>query len=326
MSDFVHLHLHTEYSLLDGATRIDKLFKACKEKGMDTVAITDHGNMFGSLYFCQEAKKAGIKAIVGCEMYVCDDYTSKLGKPDYDHLILICKNKTGYKNLIKLDSIAFVDGFYYKPRIDYKTLAEYSEGLICLSACLAGRVARRLLDNDYEGAKEIALYLRSVYGEDFYLEIQDHGLEDQKRINPLLIKLSKETGIPLAATNDVHYLEREDAEMQDVVMCISMKTTYDDPTRLKMESDQSYLKSPDEMKSLFSHIPEAIENTVKIAKKVTEEVFDLKKNGDPIRDDSLIPKYTPDDGSTPKEYSRKLTEEGLKKKYKEITPEIRERV
>ncbi len=325
MPDFVHLHLHSEYSLLDGATRIDKVFKSCKEKGMKALAITDHGNMFGTLYFAEEAKKAGIKYIIGCEMYVCDDYKQKSGKQNYDHLILLCKNKVGYRNLVKLDSIAYVDGFYYKPRIDYKTLAEYSEGLICLSACLAGRVADKLTQNDYDGAKDTALMLHNIFKDDFYLEIQDHGLLDQKRINPSLIKLSKELNIPLVATNDVHYLERDDAEMQDVVMCISMKTTYDDPTRLKMESDQSYLKSPEEMSELFAHIPEAIENTVKIADKVTEEVFDLTPKGEPIRDTSLIPKYIPEDGSTPTEYLRKLAEEGLRKKYKEITPEIRER-
>ena len=325
MSDFVHLHVHTEYSLLDGATRIDKIFDSVKQKGMDTIAITDHGNMFGTLYFAEEAKKAGIKSIIGCEMYVCDDYLEKTGKQNYDHLILICKNKKGYKNLIKLDSIAYVDGFHYKPRIDYKTLKEHSEGLICLSACLAGRVAKRLVEGDYDGAKQTALYLKDVYGEDFYLEIQDHGLADQKRINPLLIKLSNETGIPLVATNDVHYLEREDAEMQDVLMCISMKTTIDDPTRLKMESDQSYLKTPDEMKSLFAHIPQAIENTVKIAEKVTEEFFDLTKKGEPIRDISLIPKYYPEDGSSPKEYLYKLASEGLKKRYPVITKEIQDR-
>ncbi len=325
MSDFVHLHLHTEYSLLDGATRIDKLFGACKEKGMDTVAITDHGNMFGTLYFAEEAKKAGIKAIIGCEMYVCDDYTVKMGTQNFDHLVLLCKNKIGYKNLIKLDSIAYVDGFHYKPRIDYKTLKEHSEGLICLSACLAGRVAKRLRMNDYEGAKDTALMLKDIYGDDFYLEIQDHGLADQKRINPYLIKLSNEISVPLVATNDVHYLGRDDAEMQDVVMCISMKTTLDDPERLKMESDQSYLKSPEEMKALFPNIPEAIENTVKIADKVTEEVFNLTKKGEPIRDVSLIPKYVPDDGSTPKEYLKRLAEDGLRKRYDEITPEIRER-
>ncbi len=325
MPDFTHLHLHTEYSLLDGATRIDKLFSACKQKGMDTVAITDHGNMFGTLYFAEEAKKAGIKAIIGCELYLCDDYTAKSGSQHNDHLILLCKNKQGYKNLIKLDSIAYVDGFYYKPRIDYKTLAEHSEGLICLSACLAGRVARKLLENDYVGAKNTAEMLRGIFKDDFYLEIQDHGLADQKRINPLLIKLSEETGIPLVATNDVHYLERDDAEMQDVVMCISMKTTIDDPTRLKMESDQSYLKSPEEMEALFSHIPQAISNTRVIADKVTEEVFNLTKKGEPIRDVSLIPKYVPDDGSTPTEYLKRLAEDGLKKRYAVITDEIRER-
>lgn len=325
MSDFVHLHLHTEYSLLDGATRIDKLFPALKKKGMDTVAITDHGNMYGTLYFAEEAKKAGIKYIIGCEMYVCDDYTEKTGRQDYDHLILLCKNKKGYKNLIKLDSIAFVDGFHYKPRIDYKTLKDHSEGLICLSACLAGRVSKRLVGNDYEGAKETALMLKEFFGEDFYIEIQDHGLADQKRINPLLIKLSKEISVPLVATNDVHYLEREDAEMQDVVMCISMKKTISDPTRLKMESDQSYLKSPEEMESLFSYIPEAVSNTKVIADKVVEEVFPLNKKGEPQRDNSLIPKYVPDDGSTSKEYLRRLAEEGLKRRYDVITPEIRDR-
>ncbi|MBE5737942.1 MAG: DNA polymerase III subunit alpha [Clostridiales bacterium] len=325
MSDFVHLHLHTEYSLLDGATRIDKLFKTCKEKGMDTVAITDHGNMYGTLYFAEEAKKAGIKYIIGCEMYLCDEYLDKSGKQSYDHLVLLCKNKKGYKNLIKLDSIAYVDGFYYKPRIDYKTLKQYSEGLVCLSGCLAGRVAKKLLENDYEGAKKVALMLKDTYQDDFYLEIQDHGIPEQKKINPLLIKLSKELDIPLVATNDVHYLEQEDAEMQDVVMCISMKKTIDDPTRLKMESDQSFLKSPEQMQSLFAHLPEAIENTRKIADKVTEEVFSLTPKGDPIRDDSLIPKYVPDDGSTSKEYLKRLAEDGLRKRYKEITPEIRER-
>ena len=325
MADFVHLHLHTEYSLLDGATRIDKLFSNCKEKGMDTIAITDHGNMYGTLYFAQEAKKAGIKSIIGCEMYVCDDYMDKTGKQSFDHLVLLCKNKQGYKNLIKLDSIAYVDGFHYKPRIDYKTLKQYSEGLVCLSACLAGRVSKRLLENDYEGAKETAIMLHDIYKDDFYLEIQDHGLAEQKKINPLLIKLSRELNIPLVATNDVHYLEQEDAEMQDVVMCISMKKTIDDPTRLKMDSDQSFLKTPEQMASLFSHIPEAIENTRKIADKVTEEVFNLTKKGDPIRDESLIPKYYPEDGSTATEYLRKLAEDGLRKRYKEITPEIRER-
>ena len=227
MPEFVHLHVHTEYSLLDGATRIDNVFKACRKKGMHAVAITDHGNMFGTLNFAEGAKKeylkalgdgqseqdAKMQAIIGCELYVADDY--KVHEKGYDHLVLLCKNKKGYKNLVKLDSIAYVDGFYSKPRIDYKLLSEHSEGLVCLSGCLAGRVSKRMLQNDYEGAREAALMLKGIFGEDFYIEIQDHGMPEQKRINPLLIKLAKETGIELVATNDVHYIEKEDCEVQD---------------------------------------------------------------------------------------------------------------
>lgn len=326
MSDFVHLHLHTEYSLLDGAARLNKVFKSAKAKGMKALAITDHGNMFGTLYFAEEAKKNGIQAIIGCEMYACDDYRNKQGRDETDHLILLCKNKKGYKNLVKLDSIAYVDGFYYRPRIDYDLLKQHSEGLVCLSACLAGRVAKRLLRNDYEGAKQTALSLKETFGEDFYLEIQDHGLEEQRLINPLLVKLSKETGIPLVATNDVHYVDREDAEIQDVVMCISMKKTFDDPNRLKMTSDQMYLKSPEEMEKLFSYIPEALSNTVKIAEKCSEEqVFDLNDKCEPIRDNSLIPGYVPDNGQTAFEFFKDLAEAGLKKRYPVITDEIRQR-
>ena len=204
MAEFVHLHVHTEYSLLDGAARIDKVFKACKKKGMHALAITDHGNMFGTLKFAETAKKmylAGLKdgeseeqakmqAIIGCELYATDDIVKQ--DRDYDHIILLCKNKKGYKNLIKLDSIAYVDGFYYKPRIDYKLLKEHSEGLVCLSACLQGRVSKRLVSGDYEGAKQAALMLYDIFKDDFYIEIQDHGIEDQKRINPFLIKLARE--------------------------------------------------------------------------------------------------------------------------------------
>ncbi len=339
MPDFVHLHVHTEYSLLDGATRIDNVFKACKKKGMHALAITDHGNMFGSLYFAECAKKAYLsalengeseeqarmQAIIGCELYVCDDYTDKQEK-GYDHLILLCKNKKGYKNLIKLDSIAYVDGFYYKPRIDYKTLKEHAEGLVCLSACLAGRIPKRLLEGDYEGAKATALELKQAFGEDFYVEIQDHGLADQKKVNPQLIKLARELDVQMVATNDVHYIERDDYEVQDVIACISTKSTIDDPTRFKMESDQAYLKTPEEMAELFSYLPEAIENTVKIAKKCSEEeIFDLNKKCEPIRDNSLIPGYVPDNGQSAYEFFKDLAEKGLKERYSVITPEIRER-
>jgi len=338
MPDFVHLHVHTEYSLLDGATRIDNVFKACHKKGMHALAITDHGNMFGSLYFAECAKKAYLKAlesgkseeeakmqaIIGCEFYVAEDYTKQ--ERDYDHLVLLCKNKKGYKNIIKLDSIAYVDGFYYKPRIDYKLLKDHSEGLVCLSGCLQGRVSKRLVRNDYEGAREAALMLKEIFGEDFYLEIQDHGIPEQKRINPLLIKLSKELDIPLVATNDVHYIEKEDNEVQDVIACISTKSTIDDPTRFKMDTDQAYLKTPEEMAELFAHIPEALENTVKIAQKCSEEeVFALNKKCEPIRDNSLIPGYIPDNGQTAYEYLKSIAEEGLKKRYPVITQEVRER-
>ncbi len=338
MPDFVHLHVHTEYSLLDGATRMDSVFKAVRKKGMHALAITDHGNMFGSLYFAEYAKKeylkglssgmseeeAKMQAIIGCEFYVADDYKSEVR--EYDHLVLLCKNKKGYKNIIKLDSIAYVDGFYYKPRIDYKLLSEHTEGLVCLSGCLAGRVAKRLLQNDYEGAKEAALMLKGMFKDDFYLEIQDHGMPEQKRINPLMIKLSKELDIPLVATNDVHYIEKEDNEVQDVIACISTKTTIDDPTRFKMDTDQAYLKTPEEMAELFAHIPEALENTVKIAQKCNEEpIFDLNDKCEPIRDNSLIPGYIPDNGQTAYDFLKGIAEKGLRERYPVITKEIQDR-
>ncbi len=338
MGEFVHLHVHTEYSLLDGATRIDDVFKACRKKGMHAIAITDHGNMFGSLYFAEGAKKeqmkalasgmseedAKMQAIIGCEMYVAEDY--KKQEREYDHLVLLCKNKKGYKNLIKLDSIAYVDGFYYKPRIDYKLLSEHAEGLVCLSGCLAGRVSKRLLQNDYEGAKQTAIMLRDIFKDDFYLEIQNHGLPEQMRINPLIVKLANELGIELVATNDVHYIEKEDNEVQDVVACISTKTTIDDPTRFKMDTDQAYLKTYDEMKELFPGLERALSNTVVIAEKCNEEpVFDLNKKCEPIRDDSLIPGYVPDNGQTPYEFLKSIAEKGLRERYPVITQEIQER-
>jgi len=328
MVDFVHLHVHTEYSLLDGAARIDEIFKTAKGLGQNAVAITDHGNMYGTLYFAEEAKKAGVQAIIGCEMYMCEDMTKRNGRADaeYDHLVLLCKNKKGYKNLIRLDSDAWVHGFYSKPRADYKLLKEHSEGLVCLSACIAGRIPKRLLSGDYEGAKSTALMLKDIFGEDFYIEIQDHGLEEEKYVNPLLVKLAREIGVKLVATNDVHYLEKRDAEMQDVMLCINTKKTLDDPNRLKFGSQEFYLKSGEEMLELFPNYPDAIANTLEIAQKCAEEeCFDLTAKGDPIRDKSLIPGYVPPNGMTPYEYLRFLAEEGLRKRYSNITPEIRER-
>ncbi len=328
MTDFVHLHVHTEYSLLDGAAKIDEIFKVVKELGQSAVAITDHGNMYGTLYFAELAKKAGVQPIIGCEMYMCDDMTRKGGRVDAenDHLILLCKNKTGYKNLIRLDSDAWVDGFYFKPRSDYNHLKGHTQGLVCLSACIAGKIPKRLLRGDYQGAKQTALELKELFGDDFYIEIQDHGLEEEKVVRPLLIKLAEEVGVKLVATNDAHYLTKKDSEMQDVMLCINTKRTLDDPNRLRFGSDEYYLKSGDEMLSLFPDHPEAIANTLEIAQKCNEEpVFNLTAKGDPIRDKTLIPGYVPPDGKTPYEYLRELAENGLKKRYKEITPEIRER-
>lgn len=324
MTEFVHLHLHTEYSLLDGACKIDNLIDYCKSNGIDTVCMTDHGNMYGTLHFAEKAAVAGIKYIIGCEFYMTRDMYDKTGNTA-EHLILLAKNKAGYKNLVQLDSLAFVDGFYYKPKIDYKILKKHSEGVICLSACLAGGIPRRLLAGDYDGAREMALYLKEVFGEDFYIEIQDHGIEEEKRVLPLLVKLAEEIGVELVATNDVHYLTKQDSDMQDVLMCIQMKKTLDDPKRMKFDTQEFYFKSAEEMKALFPNLPKAISNTRVIADKVTEPAFNLDKKGYPIRDMSLIPGYNPPDGSTPEEYLRKLTDIGLVKRYGTVTERERSR-
>ena len=324
MTDFVHLHLHTEYSLLDGACKIDNLIDYCKENGIDTVCMTDHGNMYGTLHFAEKAAAAGLKYIIGCEFYVTKDMHDK-SQNISEHLILLAKNKAGYKNLVQLDSMAFVDGFYYKPKIDYQVLKEHSEGVICLSACIAGGIPRRLLNNDYEGAKQLALHLQGIFGEDFYIEIQNHGIEEEKRVLPLLLRLADDIGAEIVATNDVHYLKKEDSEMQDVLMCIQMKKTLDDPKRMKFDTDEFYFKTGDEMAELFPNLPRAISNTRVIADKVTEPAFNLDKKGYPVRDTSLIPGYEPPDGSTPEQYLRKLTDEGLVRRYGTVTQRERER-
>ena len=324
MTDFVHLHLHTEYSLLDGACKIDNLIDYCKENGIDTVCMTDHGNMYGTLHFAEKAAVAGIKYIIGCEFYVTKDMNDKSVNMA-EHLILLAKNKAGYKNLVQLDSMAFVDGFYYKPKIDYNVLKEHSEGVICLSACVAGGIPRKLLAGDYDGAKKLALQLKETFGEDFYIEIQNHGLEEEKRVLPFLVQLADDIGVELVATNDVHYLKKEDAEMQDVLMCIQMKKTLDDPKRMKFGTQEFYFKSGDEMAELFPNLPRAISNTRVIADKVTEPAFNLDKKGYPIRDMTLIPGYTPPDGSTPEQYLKKLTDEGLVRRYGTVTERERSR-
>ncbi len=324
MTDFVHLHLHTEYSLLDGACKIDNLIEYCKNNGIDTVCMTDHGNMYGTLHFAEKAAVAGLKYIIGCEFYVTKDMSVKTEK-NSDHLILLAKNKAGYKNLVQLDSMAFVDGFYYKPRIDYEVLKEHSEGVICLSACLAGGIPKKLLAGDYEGAKKLALHLQSIFGEDFYIEIQNHGLREEIQVLPLLVRLAEDIGAQIVATNDVHYIKKEDSEMQDVLLCIQTKRTLDDPKRMKFETQEFYFKSGDEMAELFSAYPESITNTRVIADKVYEPAFNLDKKGNPVRDTSLIPGYTPPDGSTPEQYLRRLTDEGLVRRYGTVTERERSR-
>ena len=326
MAEFVHLHLHTEYSLLDGACKVDALVDHCVKNNIKAVAITDHGNMYATLHFAERCKKNHIQPIIGCELYMTQDLHVKDHTSDFEHLILLAKNKKGYQNLVKLDSIAYVDGFYYKPRADYKTLREHSEGLVCLSACLAGRIPKLLLRGEYEEAKRTALDLKNTFGEDFYIEIQDHGIEEQKRVLPLLMQLARELDIQLVATNDVHYLNPEDWEMQDILMCIQTKRTIDDPKRMKFDTHEFYMKTAEEMEQLFSYVPEAVTNTVVIAEKCNEEpCFDLKDNGDPIKDMSLIPGYTPEDGSDPKDYLTRITWDGLKRRYGEITDAVKKR-
>ncbi len=319
--NFVHLHLHTEYSLLDGYTRTSKLFKKVKELGMDSVAITDHGSMFGVIDFYKMAKKEGIKPIIGCEVYtasrtLCDKDPVK--DKSMGHLVLLAKNNNGYKNLIKIVSKGYVDGFYYKPRIDYGLLEEYSDDIICLSACLAGDIPRKILNNNYEAAKKLAVRLNKIFGKDnFYLELQDHGIEEQKKVNQGLIELSKETGIPLVATNDVHYLNEGDHTVHDILLCIQMGKTIDDNERMEFESHEFYLKSHDEMNQLFSRIPEALENTVKIAEMCNVD-FDFNQ--------MHLPEFDVPQGYTPSEYLRKLCYEGLNNRYINTSKEIENRL
>ena len=319
--NFCHLHTHTEYSLLDGASRITDLISHTKELGMDYLAITDHGAMYGVVDFYKEALKQGIKPIIGCEVYVAPrtrfdkiyDYDAK-----YSHLILLAENNIGYKNLIKIVSCGFTEGFYYKPRIDFDLLKEHHEGLIVLSACLAGEIPKLLLNDDYEGAKAVAQKYTDLFGKDnYFIEIQDHGLREQKLTNPLLIKLARELGLGIVATNDIHYVKREDAEAQDVLMCIQMDKTVDDPDRMKFETDQFYLKSPEEMENLFSYIPEALENTVKIAERCHVD-FDFNSRH--------LPSYAVPNGRDAYEYLRELCFSGLKKRYKEYDKSLEERL
>ena len=317
---FVHLHNHTQYSLLDGACRVDKVIQMAKEFGMPAVAMTDHGNMFGAIDFYNTAKRVGIKPIIGIETYIINgDLAAETSKKEKrHHLILLAKNLIGYKNLMKLSSTAYLEGFYYKPRINKKILEKHSEGLICLSACLKGEIPSLLLVGKYERAKEVVDYYKKIFPDRFYLEIQDHGLEDEKTVAPLLIKLARETNTPLVVTNDSHYLKEEDAEAHDVLLCIQTGKSLSDSDRLKYSTNQLYFKTEEEMRELFPELPEAYENTVKIAEEIDLEL-DYKSF---LLPKSPIPPEFPDE----KEYLKHLCYEALPKKYEKVTPEVEERL
>jgi DNA polymerase-3 subunit alpha len=316
---FVHLHVHTEYSLLDGSIRIRDLISRTKDLGMESIAITDHGSMFGVIQFYKEAKKQGIKPILGSEVYVAmDKYTEREPKDKSQyHLVLLAENNEGYENLMKIVSEAYINGFYYKPRIDHDILRKYSKGIIALSACLGGEVQKHIMNNNTDKAKEIALTYREIFGSNnFFLELQDHGIEEQRRVNRELIKMSKEMDIGLVATNDVHYLKKEDAEVHDILLCIQTASTVDETDRMKFPTNEFYLKSPKEMRNIFGDTLDALENTAWIADRCNVELdFDTLH----------LPEYKVPDGYTNIEYLRKLCLEGLQERYKEITTEIEDR-
>ena len=314
---FVHLHVHTEYSLLDGACRVDRLAEAARDMGQTAIAITDHGVMYGAVAFYKACQAAGIKPIIGCEVYVAPrNMTDKEHglDGDYSHLILLCQNETGYKNLCYLVSAAFTEGFYIKPRIDWALLHQHSEGLICLSGCVAGAIPQLLIADRYEEAKAKALELQALFGPgNFYLEIQDHGLREEQKAAQGLIRLHRETGIPLALTNDAHYIKKEDAYYQDVLMCIQMGKTVDDPARMRFESQELYLKSEEEMRALFPELPEAADNTVDIAGRCN---FDFQFGH------YHLPRFKlPEGESDSYAYLRKLCEQGFQERFPD-RPEV----
>ena len=317
---FTHLHLHTEYSLLDGACRIKDVVARAKELGFDSLAITDHGNMFGAVDFWKECRKQGIHPVIGCEVYTAARRMEDKD-PEKDrhqgHLILLAKNDMGYHNLIKIVSLGYTKGFYFKPRIDKEVLRKYHEGVIALSACLAGNIQYRLLNHDYEGAKEEAEELRDIFGSDFYLELQDHGYEEDRVVDPQLMKLHEELGIELVCTNDVHYIRKEDAEAHDVLLAIQTATTLSDPNRMRFQTDEFYLKTEEQMRELFSYAPEAVENTHKIAMECQVEFTFGEYH---------LPLFIPPEGYTNKDYLRKLCADGIKERYDVVTPELQERL
>ena len=322
MSNFVHLHVHSEYSLLDGMSRIKDLPKRAKELGMDAIALTDHGVMYGAVEFYKECKKNDVKPIIGCEVYVARrtrfDKEASIDA-GYNHLILLVKNKKGYQNLIKLVSLSFVEGFYYKPRIDKEILEKYSEGLVCLSACLAGELPQAIIQNDMEKAEKIALWYKNLFKDDYYIEIQNNGLREQVMVNQKLIELARKLNIPLVGTNDAHYLKKEDAYNHEVLLCIQTGKKMSDEDRMRFETDEFYIKSKEEMSEYFENIPEAVSNTVKIAEKCNYDFeFGVTK----------LPNYdVPEEFDTHLDYFVKLCNDGFKNRYGENpSKELRDRL
>ncbi len=322
MADFVHLHNHTEYSLLDGLSKIKPLVEKTKELGMDALAITDHGVMYGAIKFYNTCKEAGIKPIIGCEIYMAHrsrfDKQPKVDADQY-HLVLLAKNFKGYQNLMKIVTKAHLEGFYYKPRADTELLKEYSEGLIAMTACIEGEIPSLILQNNYQGAKKKAEQLLDIFGDDFYLEIQHHpGLKKQEKANKGIVKLSRELGVPLVATNDSHYINKEDAEAQDALLALQTQKTINDPDRLSMiNCPDFFLKSPKLIREQFANHPDAIKNTVEIAKKCNLEI--------PIAQ-PVFPNYPLPAGETAESHLRKLTYKRLPDRYDKITKKVKNRV
>lgn len=305
---FTHLHLHTEYSLLDGACRIPKLVERIKALGMTSCAITDHGVMYGCIDFYSAMKDAGIKPIIGCEVYVCRNRLDKsAANREYSHLILLCENNNGYQNLMKLVSEGFLTGYYYRPRIDYNLIRQHSEGLICLSACLSGDLPKLLLQGRYDDAEAYVREMQDIFGEkNFYVEIMDHGIREEKIVMPRLISLAREMNVPLVATNDCHYLEEKDADAQEVLLCIQTGKTLDDANRMRMDTRQLYVKSEDEMRTLFAACPDAVDRTQEIADRCNVEFeFGVTR----------LPHYPVPEGETALSMLTRLTHEGLRERY-----------
>ena len=321
MPEFVHLHVHSEFSLLDGANRIKDLPVRAKELGMNAIAVTDHGAMFGTIDFYKACKANGVKPIIGCEVYVAPR-TRFDKEPNIDnkyyHLILLAKNNEGYKNLAKLVSLGYVDGYYYKPRIDKEILEKYHEGLICCSACLGGEIAQSILKDDLAKAEEIALWHKNIFGEDYYLEVQSNTLREQILVNQKLVELARKLNIPLVATNDSHYLKKEDYYNHEVLLCIQTGKRMTDEDRMKFQTNDFYIKSPEEMKEFFKNIPEALENTVKIAEKCNVD-FEFGH--------TILPNYdVPEEFETHYDYIKKLCDDGILSRYGENpTKEILDR-